>query len=504
VRKIVFLISLTWGSKLGLAAPALKCADVASISFGSEVKIEWARITPPSRMSPEHCEVRGTIWPENKFAVKLPPEWNHGFYMVGNGGTAGTISFAAMEPGVRKGFAAASTNTGHDAEKEQLASFARPGPDNPDAERKLIDFGYLAMHETAVVAKKIIQVYYGEAARYSYYVGCSTGGRQGLSEAQRFPEDFDGLVVGAPVLNLGGTQMRNIWNAQAVRTGPGAIAPDKLPLLAKAVYRKCDGVDGLEDGLIDDPRQCPFDPARDLPKCPADRDGPDCFTSAQMESLRRVYGGVRTSAGKQIFPGQPLGAEIAAPKSGWDGWLIGPAATLLRSESYMRFILLDPPPERSWTFKAFDFDRDPPGIVKNAAKVNATNPDLRPLKKRGGKIIHYHGWADPGITALMSVDYYESVVEKMGRKQTSEFYRLFMIPGMFHCGGGVGCGTVDWVTPIVDWVEKGTAPENLIGSRVEEGKSLRARPLCPYPEVAVYKGAGSIDDAGIFICSSPR
>src|SRR5882672_746903 len=217
--------------QLALAGPAVQCTDLAAISFGTEVKIERAMMTPANRLTPEHCEVRGTIWPENRFAVKLPPEWNHRFYMVGNGGTAGTISVSAMEPGVRKGFAAASTDTGHDADKEPLASFAKRGPDNPNAERKVIDFGYQAVHETAVVAKKIIQAYYGEAPQHSYWVGCSTGGRQGLSEAQRFPEDFDGLVVGAPALNVTGTNMRVVWNAQA-QSGPGQIAVDKLPLLA--------------------------------------------------------------------------------------------------------------------------------------------------------------------------------------------------------------------------------------------------------------------------------
>jgi feruloyl esterase len=421
--------------------------------------------------------------------------------MVGNGGTAGTISVSAMETGVRKFFAAASTDTGHNAEKEPLASFAKRGPDNPNAERKVIDFGYQAVHETAVVAKKIIQAYYGEAPQHSYWVGCSTGGRQGLSEAQRFPEDFDGLVVGAPALNVTGTNMRVVWNAQA-QSGPGQIAVDKLPLLANAVYKKCDSVDGLEDGLIEDPRRCAFDPARDLPKCPSHKDAPNCFTSAQVESLKKIYGGVKNSVGKQLFPGQPPGAEVLAPKSGWDGWITGANATpRARSESYMKFIFLEPLPEPAWNYEAYNFDTDPPRMVAASLKVNATNPDLRPLKRRGGKIIHYHGWADAGITALMSIDYYESVIEKLGDKETKDFYRLFLIPGMFHCSGGAGCGTVDWVTPIVDWVEKGIAPEKVIGARVEEGKTTRTRPLCPYPEVATYKGSGSIDDAGSFSCA---
>jgi hypothetical protein len=495
MKTIAILVSLTLGCGSGLAGPIVKCADLMAISFGPEVKIESATMA-----TPELCDVRGTIWPENKFAVKLPTGWNSRFSMVGNSGPAGFISHGAMDAGLRKGFATASTDTGHDAAKEPLAIFAKPGPNNPNAQRKVIDFGYQAVHETAVLAKKIIQAYYGEAPRYSYWVGCSTGGRQGLSEAQRFPEDFDGLVVGAPVLNLTGTNMRHIWNARA-QIGDGAIAAEKLPLLATAVYKKCDSADGLEDGLIDDPRNCAFDPARDLPKC-RETDGPNCFTAAQAESLKKIYGGVKTSAGKLLFPGQPPGAEVLAQgRSGWESSVMAPPRL---SESYMKFIFLDPRPEPAWNYKTFNFDTDPPRMAGAALKVNATDPDLRILKRRGGKIIHYHGWADPLVTALMSIDYYESVVKKLGGKETMEFYRLFLIPGMFHCGGGVGCDTVDWVTAIVAWVEQGTAPEKLIGSRVESGVNKRTRPICAYPEVARYKGTGSIDDAGNFTCGARR
>ncbi len=505
MKKTAFLIAFSAGCRFGLGAPVVKCSDLSGMSFGSDVKIESAANVAATTKTPEHCDVRGTIWPEDKFAVALPSVWNNRFYMVGNGGTAGVISFGAMDTGLRKGYATASTDTGHDAEKEALATFARTGPDNPNAERKRIDFGYLAVHETAVLAKKIVKAYYGEAPRFSYWVGCSTGGRQGLSEAQRYPEDFDGLVIGAPSLNGPGTNMRRIWNA-VVQGGDGEIAVAKLPLLAEAVYKKCDRVDGLEDGLIDDPRACPFDPTRDLPKCPADQDGPSCFTSAQMQALSKIYGGVRNSTGKLIFPGQPLGAEISVNgKSGWEQDIAGPSKlSLPRAESYFQNMYLDPAPGPAWSYKSYNFDTDPPRMAKAAAIINAANADLRPLKQRGGKIIHYHGWADPMVTALMSVDYYESVVEKIGAAETREFYRMFMIPGMFHCSGGVGCGTVDWLTPIVDWVEKGNAPEKVVGARVENGETKRTRPLCPYPQVAKYKGTGSVDDAANFSCVTSR
>ncbi len=507
MRNIALLTALTAG--LGFSAPPVPCTDLPGASFGPEVKIDSAKPVPATGKTPEHCDVRGTIWPENQFALKLPAAWNKRFYMVGNGGTAGVISHAAVDNGVRMGYAAASTNTGHDAAKDPLATFARRGPDNPNADRKALDFGYLAVHETAVLSKKIINAYYGDAPRYSYWVGCSTGGRQGFSEAQRYPDDFDGLVIGAPAISITGLNMRMMWNAQA---GRGRIPAEKLPLLASAVYKKCDKIDGLEDGLIDDPRQCTVDPAHDLPACPAGEDGAGCFTAAQLEALTKIYGGAKNSAGKQLFPGQIPGAEISAPsgqartlKSGWEGYIVGAdELPLPRAESSLKFMLLDPSPAPEWSYKSFNFDTDPARIAANAHKINATNPDLSALKRRGGKIIHYHGWADTAVIPQLSTQYYESVVEKMGGKETREFYKLYMVPGMFHCSGGVGCSTVDWVTPLVDWVEKGAAPQTLVGSRMEGGETKRTRPICPYPEVARYKGTGSVDEAGNFTCVAAR
>ena len=487
------------------AAAATKCSDLAAISFRPDVKIESATTVEAKGATPQHCDVRGTIVPENQFAVFLPAEWNGRFVMVGNGGTAGTISLGPMEQQLRKGYASASTNTGHDAKKEPLATFAEHRPDNPNADRKFKDFAFLAVHETAVVAKKIVQAYYGAAPRYSYWVGCSTGGRQGLIEAQRYPEDFDGLVAGAPALDHTGNNMRVLWDGQT-QLGAGEIPAAKMPMLADAVYKKCDGVDGLQDGLIDDPRRCDFDPTRDLPICAAGADGAACFTSAQAQALRKIYTGVRNSSGKVIFPGIPPGAEaVVKGKSGWEGNLVGKnLMPLARSESYFKFMFLDPSPAPDWTWRSFNFDTDPARLQRGVVNDNATDPDMRPLKRRGGKILQYHGWADQQITALSSVSYYESAMEHMGVKQTKDFYRLFMVPGMFHCSGGVGCGSVDWLAPLVEWVEHGKAPEMLIGAHVEAGKTTRTRPLCPYPEVARYKGSGSIDEAASFTCVSPK
>jgi feruloyl esterase len=505
MREIAVVVALALAARSLSGRTIIRCSDLIGTSFGTEVKVASAVIVPASAGVPEHCDVRGTIWPEARFAVKLPTAWNNRFFMAGNEGLAGTIPLEAMDVALRRGFATAGTDTGHDAAKEPGAVFAWPGPDNPYAERKVTDFAFLAVHETALLGKKILRAYYGEAPRHSYWAGCSNGGRQGLIEAQRFTEDFDGYIVGAPALHLSGIHLRGLWNWH-VQAGPGAIAVEKLPLLASAVYNKCDAVDGLEDGLIDDPRKCVFSPVTDLPNCPADVDGPSCFTRAQAEALKRIYAGVKTPDGKAVFPGEPLGAEALAAardgvmRSGWQGTIVDAPNGREIVADYMKYLELDPTPGPSWDYRSFDFDKDPARTARFDATFDATNPNLQTLKRRGGKIIHYHGWADLVASALMSIDYYESVLQKMGRKETREFYRLFLIPGMLHCRGGVGCDTVDWLTPIIDWVEKGTAPEKINGARVVGGETKRTRPLCPYPAVAVYKGTGNIDAAENFTC----
>jgi len=473
------------------------CDSLATKSFGKNVKIESAAAVPGNEKLPEHCDVRGVIWPEAKFVIKLPAQWNDRFQMVGNGGTAGVLSMGAVDAALRKGFAAASTDTGHDAVKEPLASFAYVTPENPNGRRKLLDFAYLSVHETAVLSKQVIQAHYGRAARYSYWVGCSTGGRQGMQEAQRYPEDFDGLVIGAPGMFLTGNVMRRIWVGQS-QQGDAALPVEKLPLLNKHVYDKCDAVDGLTDGIIDDPRRCDFQPARDLPKCNG-ADGPACFTAPQIASLAKIYGGVKNSKGKQLFPGEPVGSEAV-----WAENLVGPSKVVLpRSESQMKSYMLDPPPGPSWSYTMFDFDKDPARTAKAAKDVNPLNHDLRPLKKRGGKIIHYSGWADQQVNPFPAIAYYEAVSNSMGQNATRDFYRLFMVPGMFHCGSGPGCGNTDWLAALMEWVEKGNAPDQLIGAHMEKGQSTKTRPLCPYPQVARYRGTGSVDDAASFECRVP-
>jgi hypothetical protein len=491
-----------------LAGPVKKCDELAATPFGADVKIESAKLVAATANLREHCDIRGVIWPEAKFVLKLPTDWNNRFQMDGNGGWAGTIT--NLDGAVRDGYAATSTDTGHDAQKEPQATFAYPGPNNPNAARKVVDHGYLAVHETVLLAKKVIRAYYGADPRYSYWVGCSTGGRQGLMEAQRYPEDFDGYVIGAPVLFLSGLQMKAIWNYQAIGDGPGKITTEKLPALAKGVYDKCDALDGLKDGLIENPLKCDFDPAKDLAHCSGNEDKPDCFTVAQIAALKKVYDGPRDSNGRQLFPGMPPGGEAFAsaggrgggqPRSGWDGSL---ANSFGIANSFMQYMAFDPAPGPNWDYHSYNFDTDPQRMSAVALRIDATIPDLTAVKMRGGKIVHYHGWADPGVSTKMSVNYYEAAMKTMGEKETKDFYRFFPVPGMFHCGGGPGCGNVDWLTAAVDWVEKGKAPEMLIGGHVEGGKTARTRPICMYPMVAVYKGSGSIDAAENFSCAAQK
>ena len=492
---------LVFGLAPILLLDAAPCEALAARPFGKEVTIHSAALIAAKADVPEHCDVRGVIWPEAGFAIKLPAagSWNDRFQMVGNGGTAGVLSLGAMDGALRKGFATASTDTGHDAAREPLATFAYVTPQNPHGRRKLLDFSYLAVHETAVLAKRVIQAFYGRKPRYSYWVGCSTGGRQGMQEAQRYPEDFDGLVIGAPGLFLTGNVMRRIWIGQS-QLGEGAIPVENLPALNRAVYARCDAPDGLADGVIEDPRRCGFDPARDLPQCSSSRaaESAGCFTAAQIGALQKIYGGVRNSKGQLLFPGEPAGSEAV-----WAENLVGPSKLVLpRAESQMKFAYLDPPPGASWSYTLFDFDKDPARVQRAAAEMNPRNPNLAPLKKRGGKIVHYSGWADQQVNPLPGIEYYETVSRRMGEAATRDFYRLFMVPGMFHCGGGPGCHTADWLGAVMAWVEKGAAPDQILTMHTEKGLTTRTRPVCPYPQVARYQGKGSIDDAANFSCAT--
>lgn len=332
--------------------------------------------------------------------------------------------------------------------------------------------------------------------------------------AQRYPRDFSGIICGAPLLNLTGTYQWFIWNAQAL-DGDGGISTswmtrgDQIPYLAEAVYNRCDGLDGLVDGLIDDPRQCDFNPARDLKVC--DQPSDTCFSPAQIQALKRVYGGVRTAGGRRLIPGIPLGAERE-----WKPWILGkPSLHELFGESFMLYYACSPPladlknaQGEPWTWRDFNFDRDPRLLEETARLADMTDTNLKEFKAAGGKLIQYHGWSDTALNALMSIDYYEGVRKTMGPKATDQFYRLYLIPGAAHCGGGVGCFRGHDVTTVlfpalVWWVERDVPPGFMKGIRPED---KRTRPLCPYPQVARFLGSGGkagIETAENFVCVKP-
>jgi feruloyl esterase len=481
--------------------PQIACPDVRGLA-GDGVSIVAVEIVAAAAGVPEHCRVTGSIAPEIRFEVNLPAAWNRRFYMNGNGGFAGEASdspprAAVRAAALRHGFVTATTNTGHDASKEPLASFAA----DPT---KVTDYAFRAVHLTVLAAKSIATRYYDRPVAYSYWDGCSTGGRQALISAQRFPGDFDGIVAGAPVLNFVDTMVAGLWNARALADGP--LTSEALKLVAAVAYARCG-----PDGVIDDPRRCPFDPARDLPRC-AGANGPGCVTEAQVRALTAIYAGV-TRAGKAYFPGQPLGAEISGagamgerqPSSGWVPWLIGrnggKSFQLAFAESFMRYMAFSKP-DPGYDWKTFDFENDPDRMTDIRKLLNATDPDLDAFRRRGGKLLMYFGWADAALTPFMAIDYYEKALATNG-PDTPDFFRLFMVPGMFHCRGGVGTDRFDAMTAVINWVEGGTAPDSIPAARVEQDRVTRTRPLCPYPRVVRYKGAGSVDAAASFTCADP-
>jgi feruloyl esterase len=478
--------------------PRSACSALRGLT-GYELSIMTADLHPASGGTPEFCRVMGQVMPEVRFEVALPAQWNKRLLMIGNGGYAGENLEApgritTRNEALTAGFVFTQTNTGHDAEQEPLGSFAVNS-------QKLLDYAFRAVHVTAETAKKIAAAYYGAGPSRSYFQGCSTGGRQALISAQRFPQDFDGIVAGAPVLDFTGTILSfTNW----VRNLPATSLPQaKMKLLADRIYAHCDAKDGLQDGLIEDPRECGFRPAEHLLKCAGTEAG-DCFTEAQIRSLEAVYNDLQIG-GKRVFPGMPVGAEVAGAngRSGWDPWLLRegqPPIGQLFSETFFRYLAF-PKKDPSLQLTQVDFERDEPRLGWIRKVLDATDTDLTGFRDRGGKLLMWFGWADPALNPLMGVSYYEGVRQKMGAR-TGDFFRLYMMPGVFHCAGGVGPDTFPRLAALIDWVEQGRVPETLVAARRAGDKVVRTRPLCPYPQVAKYSGTGSVDDAANFRCAA--
>ncbi|MCP3986499.1 MAG: tannase/feruloyl esterase family alpha/beta hydrolase [bacterium] len=467
-----------------------------------------SRLISARNETPEHCEVDGLILPQVRFRLRLPTKWNGRIYMVGNGGFAGQqpdepLFVRDTDAGLRNGFATLSTDTGHNDRIHPLGSFA---DDNLAA---LVDFGYRAVHVSIILAKRLVGQYYGQAAAYSYRNGCSGGGLQGLMSAQRFPSDFDGIIAAAPMF---GPTDSFIWSAHVQKALAGAgISKAEVMLVGEAVYAKCDEQDGLKDGLIDDPGSCDFDPFQDVEACSDGGSGP-CLTAAQAEAFARVYAPF-TSNGTQVRPGLLVGAELGDPEgddfgpfstkeTGWNGPLIrddgGPPILLLFSRTFFRYMIRD---KASPALELKDVDLEELAVrdLDQVRKISDdTDPDLSDFKKEGGKIISYFGLADGFLSPVAYRDYYELVDKTV--PGTHDFFRLFMVPGMYHCSGGRGVDFIDAMTPLIEWVEAGVAPDRITGHRIRGGKHRMSRPLCPHPLVARYNGEGDTHDAANFAC----
>jgi hypothetical protein len=478
----------------------------------------------PIEPLPAFCRVAAIAKPttdsEIRFELWLPTSgWNGKYEQVGNGGFAGTIPFSAMASPLLHGYATAGTDDGHVSATDGLWALGHP--------EKLIDFGYRAVHETSIQAKAIARAFYARDLARSYFVGCSDGGREALMEAQRFPDDFVGIVAGAPANNWTHLLVGAIWIEQALSNDPASyVPPNKLPVIQNAAVAACDTLDGVKDGVISDPRRCHFDPA--VVQC-SGTDGPDCLTQPQVAAVRKIYGGPRNPrTGAQIFPGYSPGTE--AVPANWRVWISGngpgqPTLQAFFGNTFYAYMVFDNP---KWDFHTFNFDSDvKTADDKTAGILNSTDPDLAKFKARGGKLIQYHGWGDAAIPPQNSIDYFETVQAVMGRTareqdlgSTQDFYRLFMVPGMSHCAGGIGAtsfGNVpsglhdfahDVVRALEQWVEKGIAPNQIIATGFVDGDRAKGqemtRPLCPFPEEAVYKGSGDINNAASFTCQNRR
>jgi feruloyl esterase len=487
--------------------PAAACARLTdeklpNTTITAAQAITGGSFTPPGSSNqisnlPPFCRVAGTIAPTSDshilFEVWLPlAKWNGKFAGVGNGGWAGTISYGALQDQLRRGYAVASTNTGHQAPPAPM-DMARFAFEHPE---QLIDFAYRAHHETTLKAKALVQAMYGQPPERAYWIGCSSGGYEGLTEAQRFPTDFDGIVAGAPANNWTRLMAGDFDATLAVLKEPaGNLPPSALGVLYRGVLAACDGADGVSDGVLDDPARCTFDPA--AVQCAANQKPESCLTPAQVEAARRVYGGVRDPRrGARLYPGLAFGSEPFWPNRDQGNPFPIPI-------SHYKWLVFGDP---DWDWRTFDLGRpaDYEAFVKAETKLapilNATNPNLQEFRKRGGKLLQYHGWSDQLIAAQNSIDYYESVRSALGGN-VDDFYRLFMAPGMAHCGGGPGPNSFDMQAALEEWVEKGVAPEQIIATHATNGVVDRLRPLCPYPKVAIYKGKGDTNDAANFVCS---
>lgn len=493
------------GSSGGDPEPVQKvaCADIkpAHLDLGQTgpITISSAALVAATSAVPEHCRVDGVLSPETgsaiRFAVNVPTtNWNGKFLMLGNGGYAGEAPRAAG-PDVASGYATATTDTGHAASEGARAFY--------NNRIKEIDYGYRGIHLTAAAGKQITKALGGKAPDHSYFNGCSTGGRQALMSAQRYPEDFDGIIGGAPAFNLTGLAIEQNWSLQQFQKNnyAGNIA-GKVTLLANAVKAACsDPADPL--GLITRPESCNFNPSTLL--CTAGQDPATCLTQPQVDAVRAVYQGPRSASGTPWYPGKPVGSEAS-----WASWLVSDPASPSGWNplqggfgfSFVNNLFFETDPPESYVWNQFNFDVDPPRQAFMANILNANNPDLSAFNARGGKLILYHGTGDGLIGYQPTLDYYQRVQGTVGN--ASAFTRLFLVPGMDHCDGfprgGVSVTPLGWLSALENWVERGAAPDAIAGSNRAGSTPSFTRPVCAWPRVATYTGTGDRLAAANYAC----
>ncbi|HEY9127729.1 MAG TPA: tannase/feruloyl esterase family alpha/beta hydrolase [Acidobacteriaceae bacterium] len=531
-------VSFALGAALTHAqSPADKCAALAKLTL-PQTTIDSAHTIPAGALPqqepfskkpaqsekykqlPAFCRVQATLRPSSdsdiKIEVWLPVDhWNGKFRGQGNGGFAGEIDLDHLAWSIMQGYATGGTDTGHTGNGTD-ATWALHHPE------KIADYGHRALHEMTVKSKAIAAAYYGAPATHSYFASCSDGGREALMEAQRYPADYDGILAGAPANNWTHLLSNAAHNAQIFASNPDAyIPPAKIPTIASAVLAACDKLDGLTDGILDDPRQCRFDPSSLLCK---EGNSDSCLTAPQVDALKQLYAGAHSSAGQLVFPGYLPGSELGP--NGWTSWITGPVPgqslmTFFGAHYFADMVYSN----ADWDLKSFNLDEGlSRAMATTSQALDSTNPDLRPFIHRGGKLILYHGWNDPAISATSTIDYYRSVLATTGKSQTESAVRLYMVPGVQHCFLGPGpdvFGQFGWSpeTPLNDpqhdmysaleqWVEHNQAPSTILAVKYEGEDSSRhvtmTRPLCPYPQVAKYNGSGDPNSAASFACANPK
>ena len=489
----------------GVGADSVAC-EVPAIQAkaAAGTSITAARVEEASGTRRRYCHVEGHAASEGNtvnFRLGLPDAWNGKFVFLGVGGLGGTLP--NVEPGVARGYATASTDTGHLSSDPTWAS----------NRAKEIDYGHRGTHVTTVAGKALTAAFYGKPPQYAYFNGCSNGGRQALMAVQRYPDDFDGVIGGDPATGTPMQVGRAVVYQHMLGAADRYLSAEAIELVSSATLAACDRTDGLEDGLVSDPRQCRFDPATLACTRPG---ATGCLTPGQVETVQQVYAGVRTPGGGILAHGFPPGHEGGA--SGWRQWISGQVPPVAQADGSLRYdgrslpagyglmdfnfrflsLEVDDP---SYGWRAFDAARDLPRMKTMTEILSPTDPDLGPFRRSGGKLLLYHGWADPGISALGTLDYYEQVVRTAGGQRDADaFVRAYFIPGMHHCSGGPGPNQFDMLPVLEDWVERGVPPGAVVASRVVDGQVVRTRPLCPHPQVARYNGQGSIDEAASFTC----